>query len=277
MEVRAIDWLGGDPLLRRDWYDLMKYARKLGLINNIWTSGMPLADKTIAQQAVEVTGDGFISVHLDTLDEGIYRQLHNGDPQQKIQSLLKGVENVQSLGKNPENMFNCITFTRIVAEDVEKTIRHFYEEAGMRTCLTQMCGTGLAKNHPEWIPDHHEIKAAGEIRDKINYPGSRVSFCAMDVNKYHCGGTICITVDGDVTPCSVIRKSVGNIHGRSIESIIDEHRDELLMTRLRNPENLPGNCAGCENSGICWGCRATAYYEAGDLFGPDPKCYKKHI
>ena len=39
LEVRAIDWLGGDPLARPDWHELMDYARGLGLTNNVWTSG----------------------------------------------------------------------------------------------------------------------------------------------------------------------------------------------------------------------------------------------
>ena len=274
MDVRAIDWLGGDPLTRKDWYALMKYGQQLGLVNNIWTSGIPLANEVVARQAVEVTEEGFISVHLDTLDETIHRQLQSGkDPHRRMQFILKGVEIVQSLGKNPANMINCITFTTLVARDVDKTIRYFHEK-GMQTCLTQICRTGLARNHPEWIPSPEEIKAACEIRDRIDYPSSEVSFCTMDVNKYYCGGTVCITVDGDVTPCSVIRKSAGNIHDRPLETIIDEHKGELLMTRLRNPEGMPGNCVSCASSDICWGCRAMAYYETGDLYGPDPKCYK---
>jgi radical SAM protein with 4Fe4S-binding SPASM domain len=275
MGVRAIDWLGGDPLLRKDWYDLMKHARELGLTNNIWTSGIPLENKYTAKQAVEVTENGFISIHLDTLDERIYGQLHSGDPYRKIQSILKGVENVQSMGKNPENMINCITFTKLIAREIEKTIRYFHEK-GMRTCLTQMCLTGLAKNHPEWLPTTEESKVACEMRDQIDYSSSQFSFCTMDVNKYYCGGIVCITVEGDVTPCSVIRKGMRNIHDSPIERIINEHKDELLLTRLRNPESMHGNCANCDNTDICWGCRATAYYDTGDLFGPDPRCYKNH-
>jgi MoaA/NifB/PqqE/SkfB family radical SAM enzyme len=78
--VRAIDWLGGDPLMRKDWYELARAAQDLGLINNVWTSGIPLADPRVAQQVAEVTSGGFVSVHLDSLDEEIYRVLHTGDP-----------------------------------------------------------------------------------------------------------------------------------------------------------------------------------------------------
>ncbi len=40
LEIRAIDWLGGDPLVRSDWYELMVYAQSLGIINNIWTRNL---------------------------------------------------------------------------------------------------------------------------------------------------------------------------------------------------------------------------------------------
>jgi MoaA/NifB/PqqE/SkfB family radical SAM enzyme len=60
LEIRAIDWLGGDPLIRPDWYELMKYAQSLGLINNVWTSGLPLRNKQTARQVYEVTEGGFV-------------------------------------------------------------------------------------------------------------------------------------------------------------------------------------------------------------------------
>ncbi|GAG59634.1 unnamed protein product [marine sediment metagenome] len=68
LDIRMIDWLGGDPLVRKDWYELCKYASNLGLINNIWTSGIPLANAEIAEKAVEVSEGGFISTHLDTFN-----------------------------------------------------------------------------------------------------------------------------------------------------------------------------------------------------------------
>src|SRR5665647_3024328 len=123
--VRAIDWLGGDPLMRKDWYDLAHAAQNLGLINNIWTSGIPLADPIIAQQVAEVTSGGFVSVHLDSLDEEIYRILHTGDPGTKIRSVLHGVENLIRAGKQPRDIINCITFTRPLAlKDMERTIQY---------------------------------------------------------------------------------------------------------------------------------------------------------
>lgn len=275
MNVKAVDWLGGDPLLRKDCFELMEYAREKGMCNNIWTSGIPLKDMSIARQVVETTEGGFISVHLDTLDKDIYKKLHSGNPKVKIKAILKGIDNVQKLGKKPEQMINCITFTKLVANDAEKTMKYFFEEKGMRTCLTQMCPEGQAKKHLDWLPDLKEIQKTCEARDKINYSKSDVSMGTMDVNKFYCGGIVCITIDGDVTPCSVIRKSFGNIHDLPLEKIINQNKKELLFMHLRNHKNLPSKCSSCENNSICWGCRAAAYYGEGDICGIDPNCYKE--
>lgn len=277
MGVRAVDWLGGDPLLRKDWYELMKYVTEKGLANNIWTSGIPLRDPEVAKKAVEVTENGFISVHLDTLDESIYSKLHSGEPSKKIQAILRGVDNVLELGKDPENMFNCITFNKLVAgDDVKRTIEFFYDKKGIRTCLTQMCRTGLAVEHRDWVPDMREIRSACEVRDSSNYPDSNLSICSMDTNKFYCGGIITVTIDGDVTPCSVIREGYGNIHESSLEEIVERYRSELLQLPLRQVENLPDNCQRCEHNSVCWGCRAMAYYEKGDVLAEDPNCWMHH-
>jgi len=270
--VRAIDWLGGDPLMREDWYELACAAQEMGLINNIWTSGIPLADPVIAQQVAEVTAGGFVSVHLDSLDEEIYGVLHTGDPHTKIQSVLKGVENLLRAGKKPHDIINCITFTRPLAgKDVERTIRSFSDK-GIRTCLTQICMAGLGKEHPEWVPSEHQIHHAIGVRDRINYPGSDLSMSSMDVNKFYCGGTVSITVDGDVTPCSVIRQGFGNVNHLPFAEIISLHRSELLFLPLRE-EKTGGGCKSCKNHPVCWGCRATAFYSTGDLMAGDSNCW----
>jgi len=269
--VRAIDWLGGDPLMRKDWYELARAAQDLGLINNIWTSGIPLADPIVAQQVAEVTSGGFVSVHVDSLDVKIYRVLHTGEPKTKIQSVLRGIKNLLDAGKQPREMINCITFTRPLAgKDVGRTIRYFSDK-GIRTCLTQICMAGLGKEHPEWVPSGPQIRHAIRIRDRVNYPGSDLSMSTMDVNKYYCGGAVCITVEGDVTPCSVIRRGFGNVNHMPFWEIISRHRRELLFIPLRK-NSKADRCISCKNQPVCWGCRATAYYTTGNLMADDPNC-----
>jgi radical SAM protein with 4Fe4S-binding SPASM domain len=130
---------------------------------------------------------------------------------------------------------------------------------------------GLGKEHPEWVPSGTQIRHAISVRDRVNYPGSDLSMSSMDVNKYYCGGTVCITVDGDVTPCSVIRQGFGNVYHLPFAEIISRHRSELLFLPLR-AEGSGDGCSSCKNHPVCWGCRATAFYSTGDLIADDPNC-----
>ncbi|WP_052292277.1 radical SAM/SPASM domain-containing protein [Methanosphaerula palustris] len=269
--VRAIDWLGGDPLLRGDWAALAGVAEENGLFNNIWTSGIPLADPKVAEDVAAMTGSGFVSVHLDSLNEAIYGTLHNGEPGPKIQAILDGVENLFAAGKRADQVINCITFTRPLAgDDLEETIR-FFSAKGIRTCLTQICMAGLGREHPEWVPSREEVGEAVRLRDRIDYPGSDFSMGTMDVNRYYCGGMVCVTVEGEVTPCSVIRQGFGNVNDRPLGEIITDHQSDLLFLPLRN-ESTIRRCGACKNRQVCWGCRATAFYTSGDLMADDPNC-----
>jgi len=105
LKVQMIDWLGGDPLMRRDWEALCTYATSLGLINNIWTSGIPLAKPGVAASAVKATKGGFISTHLDSLDRELYGILHGGEKRRgdlrHIGLILKGINNCLAAGKEP--------------------------------------------------------------------------------------------------------------------------------------------------------------------------------
>jgi len=279
MRVRMIDWLGGDPLVRKDWYDLCKYASNLGLINNVWTSGIPLANPEIAKKAVEVTEGGFISTHLDTLNPDLYSILHggegcDGDPR-NIELILKGIKNVLSEGKYPGEMVNCITYTSPLADgDAKSMISYMQEEFGIKTCLTLFNPVIHRNANASWEPSITQIEDAFIHRDKVNYPDDPT--CGtMDVSKFYCGTVICITNEGWVSPCSVIRtKEFGNVNEEKLEVLIEKNKRRLLFLDFRDPSKLPGNCGNCSNNSFCFGCRSSAYYYEGDILAADPKCYQ---
>ena len=274
LEIKMIDWLGGDPLLRDDWYELMKYANEQKLANNLWTSGTFLEDAEVAERVVETTKDGYVSVHLDSLDQNIFKQLHQRNAEQTIHKVLKGVENLLSLGKSPDNILNCITYTsRQPPEDVKKTIKWFWEQKGVRTCLVLFKPAGFGGEMPELKPRREQIKEVFEYRDRLNYPESGYQLGVQDVNKFYCGTMFCVTVEGRVTPCSVIREGVASVHQESLEQIVSEHLNFLIASEMHTIQNLPPGCRECHNSQVCWGCRANAWYYASDIQAADPDCW----
>jgi len=274
MEIRAIDWLGGDPLVRSDWYELMQYARSLGIINNIWTSGLPLSNKKIAAQVYEVTDGGFVSVHVDSITPKVYARLHRGGNDHYIDAIVEGVNNMLALGKPADRMINCITYTaRQGPEDAIRTMRWWFDEKGLRTCLTMFNPAGMGAEWKAFEPDLDEIRQVYTERDRINYDEDNISIAAMDTDKYYCGTMATVTFTGEVTPCSVIREGVGNIRDTPFSEIIAEHIDTLVHGDLHDTCNLPDPCNTCMNNEHCWGCRASAYHYNGDADGLDPKCW----
>ena len=279
IDVRMIDWLGGDPLVRDDWEDLCKKASELGMINNIWTSGIPLAELDVARRVVDATPGGFISVHLDTLDPELYMLMHDcekgcGDVG-NIGTILKGIKNCLDAGKEPGAMVNCITFTRPLAgKDSNATIAYFQEKFGIKTCLTLFNPVLFNDANKDWEPTSAQIKAGFAFRDRVNYPG-QASCGSMDVTKFYCGSVICVAAEGWILPCSVIRtEEFGNVNDDSIENLIERGKPRLLYLDFRDEANLPGNCSGCANNCNCFGCRSSAFYYNGDMLAADPKCYQ---
>lgn len=278
LEVKMVDWLGGDPLLREDWYELCLYAKVLGFTNNLWTSGIPLADPETARKVVEVTDGGFISTHLDTINPKLYEMLHGENDQktarQNVTLIQQGLKNIIKEGKNPGSIVNCITLTSPLAEgDAKKMISFMQEEFGIKTCLTLFNPVIHRNSNSSWEPTIRQIDDNFSYRDKINYPNDP-SCGPMDVSKFYCGTVICVKADGWVTPCSVIQtEEFGNVNEESLESIIEKTKNRLLLLDFRNPSKLPGNCKSCANNVNCFGCRSSAYYYNGDIMAADPKCY----
>ncbi len=279
LEIKMIDWLGGDPLIRSDWYDLCNHAISLGLINNIWTSGIPLANPEIAKMAVEVTKGGFISTHLDSLEPKLYIFMHKGEncegDLRNINIILKGIKNCLSFGKAPGEMVNCITYTAPLSNgDAKATIRYFQEHFNIKTCLTLFNPVVNRSLNRSWEPSLAQIKDAFSFRDQVNYPGD-ISCGSMDVSKFYCGTVVCVTTEGWVVPCSVIRtEEFGNVNQEPFNLLLERGKRRLLCLDFRDTSKLPGNCSNCFNNSNCFGCRSSAFYYAGDLLAADPKCYQ---
>lgn len=274
LDIRAIDWLGGDPLERPDWADLMAYARSLGRTNNVWTSGLPLRDPDVARMVTDLTEGGFVSVHVDSVFPETYARLHRGGNPQNIAMVVEGVDNMLAAGKSPDQMINCITYTSLQSpEDAIETMRWWLKEKGMRTCLTMFSPAGNGFTWRSLVPGPAQIRLVYRERDVLNYGPHGGTIAAMDTDKFYCGTMATVTFTGDVTACSVIRKGVGNIRITPFARILEEHLGELIHDPLHDEKNMPAPCGTCRDNTHCWGCRASAYYYGGDANGPDPKCW----
>jgi len=272
--VRAIDWLGGDPLERPDWHELLTEARSLGLINNVWTSGLPLRNQDVARKVADATEGGFVSVHVDSVFPETYARLHRNGSAKRIADIIAGVDNMLAAGKPRDELFNCITYTSLQPPwDAIETMRWWLKEKGMRTCLTLFNPSGPGADRRSLEPGPEEVRLVFRERDRLNYGDAEPSISTMDVDKFYCGTMATVTFAGDVTPCSVIREGVGNIRVTPFDRIVAEHLGVLIHAPLHDERSMPAPCDSCRHNAHCWGCRANAYHSGGDANALDPKCW----
>lgn len=278
--ISAIEWLGGEPLLRNSIFEHMELARELGLRNNIWTGGLPLGNDHVAERCSELAKPGLISVHVSTVDPATYRLLHPHRPYSDLDTILKGVERLLDFGYPSDQMLNSVTFTGFqTPEDMIETIDYFEKEFRISTSLNVYHtylrpGTDTGELE-RFIPKTTDVARVYSRLQKQTGSGPMPMNC---VDKFYCSSTVAILCDGSITPCATIReKDAPSLHsGKSFRDISKEHKDKLIFKRLKQKENLPFNCRRCDINGICFGCRSRSYSVGNGLYGHDPRCFRSN-
>lgn len=277
--ITAIEWLGGEPLLRSNILTFLEKAKSLGFRNNIWTGGLPLSNRHLSKELVSLASPGLIAVHLSTINPHLYEYLHPGRTKDDMYQILRGVEFLLEEGYPPQSMLNSVTYTGLQpAEDMIETIDFFEDKFSIKTSLN-IYHTYLRPGTPpgefaRFIPPPSGVS---RVRKRIALQWGLKQLPMNCVNKEYCSSTMAVLCDGNVTPCATIRPAdAPNLHrDGNLIAIFEKHRAELTLQFFRNPENLPQECQRCRLNDHCFGCRSRAYAEGFGLYGKDPRCPRR--
>lgn len=277
--ITSIEWLGGEPLLRKSIFSLMRLAQNLGFRNNLWTGGLPLTNNYVLNNTIKYTNPGLISIHVSTINSEVYEILHPGRSSNDLKLIIKSVEKLLVQSYPSSNILNSVTFTGLqTADDMIKTIDFFKDNFGINTSLN-VYHTYLRPGIPEnnlrkFIPDRTEVTRVYKHYAKLYGTKELPMNC---VNKQYCSSTLAVLCDGSVTPCATIReKSAPNIHkDGTFYDIAIKNKDYLLIKKLKDKNNLSEDCKTCSLSDSCWGCRSRSYSVGTGIYGKDPRCFRK--
>jgi len=279
--ISAIEWLGGEPLLRESVFEHMARARDYGFRNNIWTGGLPLAEKEILEKTARYCRHGLIALHVSTVDPKLYESLHYKGSKKDLELILEAVRELLETGYPSDQILNSVTYTGLqLAEDMVATIDYFEEKFGIKTSVNiyhTYLRPGTADSAlKQFIPDR---KSVARVYKRFSEQYGIKEFPMNCVNKQYCSATLAVLCDGSVTPCATIRpEGAPNINqSANLYDIVSEHRDELIFKKFKNPDNLPRPCRKCRLSEICWGCRSRAYAAGLGIYGPDPRCFRSKV
>ena len=290
---------GGDPMMRRDLFDLISYAAQKGLRCSLTptATALPTVERLIqAKQA----GIRRIALSLDAPtpeahDE--FRQV-NGSWKRTMQIL----HNAKEVGLSVQVNTTVSTFN---VEQLPEMVPFVKEVDAVQWSVFFLVPTGRAQARYMVSPQKHEevfnwlyelsldapfdIKATAApmyrrvaIQRKkhengddqpVTFQGAGFQYAdglhrpTKGVNDGN--GFLFISHLGQFMPSGFLPIDCGNVRE---QDIVDVYRNHPVFKDLRNYENLKGKCGICDYRDVCGGQRGRAYGVTEDYLETDPAC-----
>jgi len=178
MNILAVSYLGGEPMLKEGLPEVAKYASTKDIISQVSTNGILLEEN-----AKEWT-DAFnvIVVSLDAVDADLYREIRNVD---KFDQVVRGIKKAVELTKGKEGK-SIIVNTVICAKNLHqvKDVVKFAKDLGVNGIMVDFATfhdywVNITDNKSKYQPDVMDWRNKAEetkalIKDLIkmrkNYP-----------------------------------------------------------------------------------------------------------
>jgi len=282
---------GGEPLLRKDIFDLADRGTKLGLRMVMATNGTLLTHDII--EKIRLSGVKRISISLDgpnAKEHDRFRMVPGA-----FEGALRGIGLLKEAGV--EFQVNT-TVTRHNVHRLEDILAMAVRLGAVAHHIFLLVPTGRARDMinqeidaseyesilhwfhgmREKVPLHLKATCAPHyyrvLRQEARRKGERVDFetYGLDAVTRGClGGTaFCfISHEGIVQPCGYLELICGDLKESSFSSI---WQTSEIFKRLRDFSEYKGKCGQCEYLGFCGGCRARAFESTGDYLGEEPLC-----
>ena len=280
---------GGEPLLRRDLFELAAYARDRGLPIALATNGT-LIDEPLAERIVQV-GFERVAVSLD----GAEAATHDAFRQQAgaFDGAVRALRRLRARGMSLQvnttvTLHNLLEldaiYERVISEGVEawhvfmfvpvgcglqipedQQLAAEQYEAVLRR-LSEWAAEGRLFVRATCAPQYYRILAQEGTLQRFQR-GSK--FATMTKGCLAGTGICFISHTGEVFPCGYLPVSSGNVARTPFADIWNR---SAVFEALRDPDRLEGKCGACEFKRVCSGCRARAYAATGNYLTEEPCC-----
>jgi radical SAM protein with 4Fe4S-binding SPASM domain len=295
---------GGEPLLRRDIWEIAGYAAEKRFTTVFGTNGVLLREREAklmrehrvlgASISLDSTDpkkhdhfrrlpnawDAAVRATRVLADEGLDFSLHMSVTDWNVEEVPAMIDLACRLGAKVLNFFFLVRTGR--GRDLTDIDAAAYERILTYLANVQGVGEGPTPEAGEAFEDPWSTPVARAdgllIRAKCAPHFRRIlwelnpsspllknyAHGSCPAGKYYCR----ITPEGDVTPCPYMPVAAGNLRRQSFAAL---WRGAPVFDDLRDPK-LGGRCGRCEFSKVCGGCRCRAYATYGDYLAEDPAC-----
>lgn len=300
-EVPVLLFSGGEPLTRKDLYELASYAVSKRIRAVVSTNGTLITEK-VAENLKKINLS-YVGISLDGV--GSTNDTFRGK-KGAFQKALQGLNNCQKVGLKVGLRF---TIHKKNYKQIPEIFKLLEKENIPRVCFYHLVYAGRGSELKEQDLD---LKEKREVVDKIidltydlhlrgikkevltvdnhadgvylylrmkreNNKRSKEVLQLLKMNGGNSSGKGigCISWDGEVYPDQFWRNhSLGNVREKKFSQIWTDLSHPLLSKLKDKKPHLKGRCAKCIWLDICEGnFRARAEAVTGDIWAPDPACY----
>jgi radical SAM protein with 4Fe4S-binding SPASM domain len=301
--IPSVLFSGGEPFMRHDLFELIKYATDKGLRTVISTNGTLITPEAAAK--VKEYGVSYVGISLDGIGE-INDKFRGVDG--AFDRTVEGIKNCQAVG---QRIGLRLTLTKRNVADLE-SLFDFFEEYGIeRACFYHLVPSGRGQIISDDDLTHAQSREAIEMimaRTKAFKEAGRKTDIltvdnhvdgiylylkllkedpekAKDVWKlltWNGGGLNssgvgigCLDFNGKVHANQFWgHYDLGDIHEKPFSEIWSNDEEPLLKGLRNRRDYVKGRCRLCKFFDGCGGSlRVRADLHFGDTWAPDPGCY----
>lgn len=255
--VFLFTFTGGEPTLREDLPELLRYAQEKGTVTGLITNGRRLRNKEYVQKLVDA-GLDFVQITLESHDPAIH------DSITRVRgSWQETVEGIKNIVPTPIYITTNTTLNRLNADNFLETI-DFLHDLGLQVFA---CNSLIYSGNAPSIADEFALKIGTlkkllpKIIGKARKLGMKfmwytpTQYCQLNPVSLGLGVksctaarvNMCVGPRGEVYPCQSYFKEVGNI----LEEPWEKIWNHPLCTSLRAREYAPEKCAKCPLLPVC--------------------------
>lgn len=269
---------GGEPLLRKDIYDIASYASSQGLWVVMGTNGVLISDR-VAQKMVECGVKG-VGISIDSLDPAVHNSFRGGPNawEYSVRALdICRAHGLQVLVQTTVMALNYQEIPRLMDFTREKGAwsfnLYFLVQTGRGQQLNDLSAAQTEAMLSRLVDAQDDYRPM-LVRSKCAPHFKRIAY-ERGLGGLESGGCMAgtqygrITPEGDVTPCPYMNVVAGNVRQQQFSEI---WRASPVLQQLRDRKQLKGRCGACEFNELCGGCRCRAYAAYGDYLQEDPAC-----
>lgn len=274
LRVFQINIGGGEPFMRPDFLDLLKYAHEKGIVACVSTNGT-LIDADLAATLSKMTML-FLQISLDGATASVNDEIRGQGTYRKI---LQAAENLA--GQGVRFSFNTVLTKQSYPQldELRSLAANYF--ADLRVSRFRPSGRGKS-NNDQLKPDKEQLESFAGWLSEHDMIRTGDSFFSLTSEKRRrqgldmCGAakmTCCLSPTGEVYPCAFLQEpefKAGDIRQQSLSDI---WRHSKIFDEFRNME--VGSCESCYRFESCrGGCPAVAYHTYNELNQPDPECMR---